>query len=203
VVVVVVVGGGGGGGVVVGAPEPLPPLGVGVVVGSFPPLEGWCPVRLTGLVAGWPALGVEPPPAATGAVGAGVGAGAILDGTTRWCARLVVGDEGTMTFSVGAELAGGGPEPDRVGGRRTVPPESRIRAIAAPPRMSAASGAPATRAIARNPRPFPCSSADTGPFPLPRLALPRPAPEIQEFRSDSNPGPEPRFAVSVESFPIA
>jgi hypothetical protein len=161
----VVVVGGGGGGVGVVTPGPLPPPGVGGGVDFFPPLGDGCPERLTGLVAGPPSLPDEPPPAPTCAVGAGAGPDPFPCGPGRWCVRVLVGGAETMTFSVGAEPAGVEPEPDRIAGRRTVLPESRIRAIAAPPRTSAARGGPATRAIVRSTRPLPCSLADNGLYP--------------------------------------
>jgi hypothetical protein len=107
--------------------------------------------------------------------------------TVRWCVRWLAAGGDTTTFSAGAGLE---PEPDRIGGRRTVP-ESRSSAIAAAPRASGITGAATRRTSTHNASHFPRSLADTGLFSPSRTSLTRPWPRDTRNAAGRQPAAEP------------
>ena len=165
-------------GVVAGG-VPVPPPDFGGGVGRLLPYEEWCVGRLTGWVAVRLRTGVRL--RTTG----GAGFDVVVGADERRCACVAGGGgDGTATLAAGGEGAPEpGPEPEpipidrRWAGRLPVP-ESRIRAIAAPPSTSATSGGPARRASAQIARPLPRSLADNGPSSPFRTALLGLDPEI-------------------------
>jgi hypothetical protein len=168
----------------VGGPEAFAAGGVEVAV--RPPLGVACPAAELVL------LEEGGSPAAVAPVGACVGAAVLAGVTVRCAVRLCVAGAETTIFSAGAPPE---PEPERSGGRCTVP-ESSSSAIAAAPRRSGSTGAATRRAIAQIARPIPPSLADNGPIPLPGLPFFRAG-----GRDIRNPfGRQPGRAADLRSF---
>ena len=153
-----------------GVPEPEVLCWVGFGAECTPPgPEAWCGVE----GAGVDDTGVAATTGAAEAVTAGAtevcGVECVVGAAARWCACLPSADGDTTIFAAG----GGAVERDPVEGRCTVP-ESRSRAIAAPPRSSGIKGAATRRAATQTASHLPLSSAGTG-LSSPSLDGPPPA----------------------------